>query len=192
MKRRLSVVWMGILVGLVGFPPLGVWAAPGAGMAPFEVAQRFRGVGMRGALEGMRERHPERSREQLPQARQLTQQDAGEWRQAWQGVSPADQATLRQAESSAIEHIKGLTPAQRQQLRQAAERGVQEFKQLPPEQQAQLHQQFVQSARAYTALTAEQKQSFLSDVAHSIDQTSTISPEQRVRLKEQYRKLLGQ
>ena len=63
--------------------------------------------------------------------------DADEWRQAWQQLSPADQATLTQAWVGLADYARNLTPQQKQRLRDAAEQTADRLRRLTPAQKEQ-------------------------------------------------------
>ncbi len=97
--RKLFVLGLiGLLGGLVGFAPSSTGAEWGKDDTQLKVAQR-------------------KSQEKTRARGKAVRQDADEWRTAWQGLSPEDQATLTKAWGSATEKVKGLTPEQKQQLK---------------------------------------------------------------------------
>lgn len=182
---RRVFVWgmIGFLGAVVGFTPLAAWAGWGEQSAPWMVAQRQRG-------ERLRERIQQGGGEH-GRLQGAVRQDATEWQQAWQGLTPDQRTTLTQAWQDTAEKIKGLTPEQKQQLKQATAQTIAQLKDLSPEQKAQLEQQLKKSAQAYASLTAQQKQEMLTQLADSINQTGSLSPEQKAMLKANYQKLLG-
>jgi len=180
--RKLFVVGMGgLLAGLIGLVSAPTWADRADDGAQLNVAQRGRGM-----REGMGT-----ARERAPQARETARQDAGEWQQAWKGLSSQDQATLTQAWSDATEKVKGLTPEQKQKIRKDAVQTAERLQNLSPEQKAKLEAQLRKSSQTYASLTAEQKQEILTQMASSIDRMGSVSPEQKAQLKANYQKLLG-
>lgn len=118
-------------------------------------------------------------------------EDLEEWRTAWQGLTPQNQATLLKAWNNAVEAVKGLTPAQKQQIKAAAQQVGQMLQTLTPAQKAALKQQLQKTAQAYVALTAGQKQQILTAMANVIDKIGTLSPARKAQLEAVYQKLLG-
>jgi len=171
MRKLFAVGMVGFLAGLIGLAPSYTRAEWGKDDTQIKMAQR----------------KPKAKRERGVRVRQ----DADEWRAAWQGLSPEDQATLTKAWSDATERVKGLTPEQKQQLKQSADQMAERLKNLSPEQKAQLQQQLEKSAKAYESLTAEQKQEILTQMADSIEKMGKLSPAQKAQLKANYKKLLG-
>jgi TRAP-type C4-dicarboxylate transport system substrate-binding protein len=173
MRKLVALGMIGFLAGLIGLAPDSAGAGWGRDDAQTTIAQRPK-------------------REKLRERRKAIRLDADEWRAAWQGLSPEDQATLTKAWSDATERVKGLTPEQKQQLRQAANQMAESLKNLSPEQKERLQQQLDQSAQAYAALTAEQKQALLAQMSDYIDRMGKLSTAQKAQLKASYKKLLGQ
>lgn len=173
MRKLVALGMVGLLTGWIGLVPDYAGAEQGRDDTQTTIAQRPK-------------------REKLRERQKAIRLDADEWRTAWQGLSPEDQATLTKAWSDATERVKGLTPEQKQQLRQAANQMAESLQNLSPEQKERLQQQLDQSAKAYASLTAEQKQTLLTQMADSIDRMGRLSTSQKAKLKASYKKLLGQ
>jgi hypothetical protein len=117
--------------------------------------------------------------------------DAEEWRQAWQQLSSADQATLTQAWVNLADSARNLTPAQKKRIRAAAQASAERLRDLTPAQKAQLGLQLQRTKQAYLALGADDKAALLAQLADTIDRLKSVTPAQRETLKSLYRRLLG-
>ena len=183
MRNPCTLGMIGFLMGLISLMPSDAWAGSGKHEAKVKGAEQGRG-------EKARERTSKVKERSAP-----ARQDAEEWRQAWQGLSPEDRTTLIQAQRDATEKAtekgKSLTPQQKQRIKQGATQLDEHLKNLSPQQKAQLQKDLNKSAQSYASLTAEQKQEILTGMAETIEQRRTLSPEQKARLKDSYAKLLG-
>jgi L-fucose mutarotase/ribose pyranase (RbsD/FucU family) len=115
-----------------------------------------------------------------------------EWQQAWQALSPTDQAALTQAGQQAVQTLTSLTPQQKQEVKQTLERLVDTVQQMTPDQRAQLAQQIKQAAQHAGSLTVQQRQALLTQIARSTEQTgSPFSPSQKAQFLASYGQAFG-
>ena len=119
-----------------------------------------------------------KERRQERRAGTATNPDVEEWRQAWQELSPADQATLTQAWTNLADAARSLTPAQKQRIRAAAQRAAERLRNLTPAQRAELRAEL-------------QKAALLAQLADTIERLQSLTPAQKEALKALYRRLLG-
>lgn len=180
MRKVLILGMGGLVVGLMVLIPPHAWGEGVGADTGTQVAQ--------GRL---RERLQEGIERRGGGSREARRQDAAEWQQAWQALSPEDRAALTQAWRDASDRIKNLTPEEKQRLKQAAGRVAEGLKNLSPEQKAKLQERLQKSAQNYAALTAEQKQEILTHLADKIERNGKLSQEQKDKLKGNFQKLLG-
>ena len=131
-----------------------------------------------------------RQRRQERRAARHNSPDADEWRQAWQQLSPADQATLTQAWVGLADYARSLTPQQKQRLRDAAAQTADRLRRLTPAQREQLRQQLEKAREAYQGMNPDDKAALLARMADTIDRLKDLTPSQREALKSLYRRLL--
>jgi hypothetical protein len=147
-------------------------------------------VGPGSASAGPFAETPRQRRQERRVARQNSP-DADEWRQAWQQLSPADQATLTQAWIGLADHARNLTPQQKQRMRDAAQQTADRLRRLTPAQRAQLRQQLERARDAYQGMNVDDKAALLARMSDTIDRLKDLTPAQREALKSLYRRLLG-